>query len=622
MVDISVQNIKKAFEEGKDILDGLTFEINEGERVGLLGKNGAGKTTLFKIMAGELEADEGIIVIPKARKLGLISQIPRYPEHFTTEDVLITAQQHLLDMRARMEHLEKAMASEVDAPAALREYDALSFEFERSGGYDLEFERNRVVNGLKIPHAQRQQLFSTLSGGEKTRVNLARLILENTDILLLDEPTNHLDINATEWLEEYLGKFRGTVLIISHDRYFLDNVVTRTIEISDGKAEYYGGNYSFYVEEKERRYQEQLKKYEWEQAEARRLQDAADRLYQWGTGNKKLMQKSFAIQSRIERLVQTGRPTKDKGVHAQFGEKTFRGDEALVLRGLSKSYNGKTLFQDVELLVKGGDRIALIGDNGTGKSTLIKIILGELRPDLGIVKRGPAVKPAYLPQIIKFNHPERTLLDTLVYEEDCSPQSARNRLGSFKFSGEDVFKSVGDLSGGEQSRLRLCILMKDEINFLILDEPTNHLDITSREWIEQAIEAYGETLLFVSHDRYFVSRFATRIWELEDGKITDFHGTYEQYRALKNSAVRVTAAPKEKKPENPQARKKGSPSSEKQLAKLEREIAALEAKLKELADRRDEFCSDYEKLIEIDTEEAVLRSELDDKYDAWAALGE
>jgi ATP-binding cassette subfamily F protein 3 len=620
MVDISIQNIRKAFEEGKDILDGLSFEVSEGEHVGLLGKNGAGKTTLFKIIAGELEADEGAVVLPKGRKLGLISQIPKYPEHFVVEDVLVTAQQHLLDMGARMEALERQMAAD-DAPELLREYDALAYTYERSGGYDLEFERNRVANGLEIPAAQREQLFSTLSGGEKTRVNLARLILEDTDILLLDEPTNHLDINATEWLEAYLSKYKGTVVVISHDRYFLDSAVSRTIEITGGKAELYGGNYSFYVAEKERRYQEQLKKYEWEQAEAKRLQDAADRLYQWGTGNKNLMKKSFAIQSRIERVLQTDRPVKEKKLAARFGEREFHGDEALVLKGVSKSFEGKKLFSDVELTVTGGERIALIGDNGTGKSTLIKIILDELRPDTGIVKRGPSVKTAYLPQIIKFTHPYRTLVDTLIFDDNCTPQTARNRLGAFKFSGEDVFKCVGDLSGGEQSRLRLCMLMKDDINFLILDEPTNHLDIASREWIEESLEAYGETLLFVSHDRYFINRFATRVWELDDGKITDFRGTYEKYRAVKSAQPKQEAAPKEQKTEKKEKPKRPA-STEKLLVRAEKEIAALESRLADIAALKEEFCADYEKLLELDGEEAALQSQLDAKYEDWARLGE
>ncbi|SHH47948.1 ATPase components of ABC transporters with duplicated ATPase domains [Sporobacter termitidis DSM 10068] len=618
MVDISIQNVTKAFEEGKDILDGLTFDINEGEHVGLLGKNGAGKTTLFRIIAGEYETDEGEVVIPKNKKLGLISQIPKYPAGYTVEDVLICAQQRLLDIRARMEALERRMG-ESDAPELLREYDALAFDYERSGGYDLEFERNRVANGLEIPRSQRDQLFSTLSGGEKTRVNLARLILEDTDILLLDEPTNHLDIGATEWLEAYLGKYKGTVLIISHDRYFLDSAVTRTIEISNGKAEFFGGNYSFYVEEKERRYQEQLKKYEWEQAEAKRLQESADRLYQWGTGNKNLMKKSFAIQSRIERIVQTERPAKEKHLSARFGERGFHGDEVLVMKGVSKTFEGKKLFSDVELTITGGERIALIGDNGTGKSTLIKIILDELRPDAGIVKKGPSVKTAYLPQLIHFTHPYRTLVDTLVYEDGCTPQTARNRLGGFKFYGEDVFKQVSDLSGGEQSRLRLCALMKDDVNFLILDEPTNHLDIVSREWIEEAVEDFGETLLFVSHDRYFINRFATRVWELEGGRINDFRGTYEKYRATKAMQTKQESAPKEARTVRKEKPKRAG-STEKQIARLEREIAALEESLKKLAEQKNEFCADYEKLMELDGEEAALQSQLDDKYDAWAAL--
>jgi len=620
MAEITVKNIKKAFEVGKDILDGLTFEINEGERVGLLGKNGAGKTTLFKIMAGELEADEGEIVIPGKKRLGLISQIPEYPAHYKVEDVLICAQQRLLDIKARMEELERQMADN-DAPDLLREYDALAYEFQRSGGYDLETERNRVANGLEIPQSRRGQLFSTLSGGEKTRVNLARLILEDTDILLLDEPTNHLDISAVEWLESYLKKYKGTALIISHDRYFLDSVVTRTIEIQNGRAEFYDGNYSFYVREKERRYQEQLKKYEWEQAEAKRLREAADRLHQWGTGNKKLMQKSFAIQRRIDRLVQTERPAQDKKLAARFGEKEFRGDEVLVMKGVSKAFGGKALFSDVELTVTGGERIALVGDNGTGKTTLIKIILDELKPDAGVVRKGPSVKTAYLPQVVRFANPYRSLVDTVVYETGCTPQTARNRLGAFKFSGEDVFKQVCDLSGGEQSRLRLCILMKEDVNFLVLDEPTNHLDIASREWIEEALEDYGETLLFVSHDRYFISRFATRIWELKDGKISDFKCSYEQYRAAEADRAGRAAPIKDEKPVRKE--KRGKPASaEKQLIKLEREIAALEEKLKDITARKEAFCTDYEKLLELDGEEAALREQLDAKYEDWAALEE
>ena len=532
---------------------------------------------------------------------------------------MISAQKRLLDIKQRMNTLEKTMANN-DSPTLLKEYDELLFEFERSGGWELDFERNRVANGLEIPQQQRSQLFSTLSGGEKTRVNLARLILEDTDVLLLDEPTNHLDINAAEWLEAYLGKFKGTVLIISHDRYFLDCVVSRTIEIIDGRAEHYGGNYSFYVAEKQRRYEEQLKKFEREQAEVKRLQESADRLYQWGTGNKNLMKKSFAIQSRIDRIQTSPRPKNEKKMHARFGEKTFRADEVMTLKGISKSYDERTLFSDVELTVLGGERIALIGDNGSGKSTLLSVLLGDIQPDSGKFKIGPSVKTAYLPQIIRFSHPERNLADTLIHETGCSMQTARNRLGSFKFSGEDVFKSVGDLSGGELSRLRLCMVMDDEINLLILDEPTNHLDIDSREWIEEAVEDFGETLLFVSHDRYFINRFATRIWELENGYITDYAGTYDSYRKKKAASAKREIIEKPAKKTHKKQNGKKAQSAEKMAAKLEREISSLEEKLKEFDALREQHCADYEKLMEIDGEEKALREQLEDKYDAWAEL--
>jgi len=619
MIDISVQKIKKAFEEGNDILDGLSFDIYEGERVGLLGKNGAGKTTLLRIITGELEADEGAAIVPASKKLGLISQIPVYPPGFTAEDVLLTAFRRLKSIKEEMEGLEERM-SEADAAGILKDYDSLAYEFERSGGYNMEFELNRVANGLRIPQSQRGQKFDSLSGGEKTRINLARLILENTDILLLDEPTNHLDLSATMWLEEFLGKFKGTVLVISHDRYFLDKTINRAIEISAGKAEFYSGNYSYYAQEKQRRFEEQLEKYEREQAEARRLNEAADRLKQWGTGNKNLMKKSFAIRTRAQRVIQTDRPDRDRDMRAKFGEREFRGDEVLVIRGLGKSYEGRKLFEIGELDVRGGERIAVIGDNGTGKTTLVKLIMGEEKPDTGFSRRGPSIKTAYLPQIVRFDSPRRTLLDTLIYELNLSPQAARNRLGAFMFSGEDVFKMVGDLSGGEKSRLRLCMLMNNEINLLILDEPTNHLDLPSREWIEDAVGRYGETLIFISHDRYFINRFATRVWEFEGGALTDFSGTYSEYCAQKAEGAAAVAVKKEP-PARPRQKKKPADAL-KEVRRLEREIGKLESDLSDMLLQKEEYSSDYEKLMELDDRERIALASLDVLLEEWEALAE
>ena len=626
MSEISTQGLVKAFEQNKNILDGLSFEINCGERVGILGKNGAGKTTLFRIITGEVRPDEGRVVIPSDRRMGLISQIPVYPEGYTVENVLKSAHERIFELEAKMNELASRMTGET-SDAILREYDKAAADYERLGGYNADTERNRVANGLEISEAMRKQLFSELSGGEKTRVNLARLILEDTDILLLDEPTNHLDLKATEWLEEYLLKFRGTVLAISHDRYFLDRVVTRTVEILGGKAEFYSGNYSFYVDEKQRRYEEQLKKYEKEQAKIAQLQEAADKLHLWAfMGADKLHKRAFSMEKRMERIKQTDRPKTDKAMKMRFAQREFSGDEVIIIDGVSKSFGKRTLFTNLELIVEGGERIALIGDNGTGKSTLIKLIMGEDVPDSGMIRRGPSVKTAYLPQIIKFDFPQRNLLDTMLYSEKCTPQGARDRLASFRFSGEDVFKPVSALSGGEQSRLRLCMLMRGEVNFLILDEPTNHLDIQSREWIEEAVDDYNEALLFVSHDRYFIERFATRIWALENGTITDFRGGFDEYREYlkRQNELNQNFKSKEnvKEDSSKAYRKNPSAYNDKQLQKTERDIARLEEKLKEIELLCEENSSNFQKLMELDVQKAETQKELDTLFEKWEELSE
>ncbi len=605
------------------MLDGLTFDVNEGEHVGILGMNGCGKTTLFRLISGEMTPDEGQIAVHRGRRVGLISQIPHYPDGWTTEDVLRDAQSQVRETGRKAQALAARMAQD-DSPELLMEYDRLAEEFRCRGGYDMDTERSRIANGLDIPPDMREREFDLLSGGEKTRVNLARLILEDTDILLLDEPTNHLDLRATEWLEDYILHFKGTVLAISHDRYFLDIVAGRCIEIKDGKAEFYSGNYSFYTVERQRRFDEQLKKYEKDQAKIAQLTQAAARLHLWAImGNDALHKRAFSMEKRIERLSQTERPTEARKLRASFKEREFRGDEVLVMEGLTKGFDGRTLFSGLDMTVTGGERIALIGDNGTGKSTLIKLIMGEETPDAGWVRRGPSVRVAYLPQIVKFVQPSLSALDTLISECRCTPQQARDRLGAFGFSGEDALKAVGALSGGEQSRLRLCILMGGDINLLILDEPTNHLDIPSREWMEDALEEYGEALLFISHDRYFIEKFATRIWALENGAITDFRGGFEEYRQyrLRRDAIAQAAKRAEPKEKKTPHRKKTS-DAEKRKRKIEREIEKVEERIKALEALAEENASDYEKLMEIDAEKVALDSEMDALYGEWGDLDE
>ena len=623
MIDISVSNLVKEFEVGTKILDGLTFQVDTGERVGLLGPNGCGKTTLLRILTGAMDYDEGEVMIAPGKRMGLISQIPVYPEGYTVEDVLATAFEPLRKMEDELARLTREMASGTD-PALMSRYDKLTTAYEAAGGYETDTRINKVCNGLSIPQAMREQLFESLSGGEKTRVNLARLILEDTDILLLDEPTNHLDLRATEWLEEYLEKFKGTVLTVSHDRYFLDKVVDRVIEIQEGKAEFYSGNYSFYAVEKERRFEERQRQYEKEQAKIQQLEKAAEQLRTWAySGMDKTFKRAQSMEKRIERMRVTDRPKKARKMEVRFGEREFRGDEVLTIKHLKKSFGSRTLFDDVNLEVAGGERIALLGDNGTGKSTLIKILMGEESPDEGKLRLGPTVKIGYLPQIIHFDHPERSLVDTMIYDLDCTAQTARDRLAAFQFKGEDVFKPVSALSGGEQSRLRLCMLMDAKINLLILDEPTNHLDIQSREWIEEAVEEYEGNLLFVSHDRYFIDRFATRIWMLEGGHITDFKGTYQEYLAMRQRqknqpqpAAQVQAqAPKEKK-EKPK-RPGGTKNLEKEVAAAERAVAKAEERMFDLTQEMEAAAADYLKLQDLYEQKEALEEEILKLYGKW-----
>ena len=623
MTDISVNGLVKSFELGKNILDGLSFDIAEGERVGILGHNGCGKTTLFRILVGEIDYDEGSVSVASGKRMGLISQIPVYPPDWTTEDVLRDAHRELYAISARLEELANQMESDT-SERLLAEYDRLSEDFRRMGGYEMEVDRNRVANGLDIPPRMREQLFDSLSGGERTRVNLARLILEKTDILLLDEPTNHLDLRATEWLEEYLLHFKGTVLAISHDRFFLDRVARRCIEINEGKAEFYSGGYSFYVTERQKRFEEKLRKYEKDQAKLEQLTRAAEQMHLWAfMGNDKLHKRAFSMEKRIAKLEQTERPREEKKLSAKFKAREFNGDEVLVCEGLSKSYGEKTLFSGLELTVTGGERIALIGDNGVGKSTLVKLIMQQETPDAGYLGLGPSVRAAYLPQIVHFNNEDRDLIDTMLYDCRCQPQEARDRLAAFGFRGDDVFTRVGALSGGEKSRLRLCMLMGSDIIFLILDEPTNHLDIASREWMEDAVSQYPEALLFVSHDRYFIEKFATRIWYLENGRITDYRGTYKEFREYQaRQAVFNQTAKAETRKKEPQSKKKGTPGKEKQLARLEKEIAKLEEQIAALEQECEEFSSDYQKLMELDAEKMLLNDKLMAAYESWEELSE
>jgi ATP-binding cassette subfamily F protein 3 len=624
MADIVCQDIHKYYGDNH-ILQGISFEIYEGERVGLLGKNGAGKTTLFNILDGTEPFEEGNVFIPKNKQMEVLDQIPMFPSDYSVKDVLKTGFEELLAMLKSIKELEEKMSSDQD-PLLLKRYGEIAAVFEVKGGYMMETDLAIVCEGLQIDSRMLDKPFSKLSGGEQTRVNLGRIILKKPDILLLDEPTNHLDVEACEWLEEYLNTFKGTVVVISHDRYFLDRVVTRIIEIELGKAVFYEGNYSDYVKLREERYQQLLASYEQEQKKIQQLEAAAKRMHDWASraDNKSMHRRAFALEKRIERIERTEKPFLEKNMKAKFKEIEFSGKDFIIIRDINKSFGQRKILEDINLTVRKGDRIGLIGPNGCGKTTLLNIIANIIQPDNGDVRIGRSVEYAFLPQIIEFENPELSMLETVRYAMEWSEDTARNRLAAFQFTGEEVFKQVSSLSGGEKSRLKLFLLMQEEINLLILDEPTNHLDIASREWIERTLESFGGTLLFVSHDRYFIKQFATRIWDLKDGKVIDYKGTYQDYRRWRKmkDSIKPDEKNQEKRPKQVRKKRVNPKDIEKKLRMLERDIMAYELMIEDIENEMEHDASDFEKLQELMEEKEELIEKMDSLYDNWAELSE
>ena len=619
MAEISVQELHKYFGE-HHVLKGLSFDLQPGERASIVGPNGCGKSTLLKILAGLQDYDGGNVVINKGSRLGLLEQLPVYDPDTTVREVLWQAFSYLEGMAEEMRRMEALMADGQDVD--LNRYSRLQTAFEDGGGYDLQVAYDRMTGGLKIDPAMQERPFMSLSGGEKTRVNLARLMLSGTDLLLLDEPTNHLDMDSIEWLESYLKSFRGTVLIVSHDRYFLDNVTTRTLELRDGVVVNWPGNYSYFTEKRDElaRQLEAAKKRQ--DKEIARLEKAVGNLHLWAfMGNDALHKRAFSMQKRIDRMERIQTIRQERKMKNQFNLAAQSGEDVFAIENLSVGFD-KPLVQDFTSMVFRGERIAILGPNGAGKTTLLTTLLHLQNPMAGRVYDGVGVKPGYLPQNVHFDHPERNLVDTLLYETNCSTQEARDRLAAFNFKGEEVFKTVSVLSGGEKTRLKLCLFMYQKINTLFLDEPTNHLDILSREWVEDAIDDFSETMIFVSHDRYFIDRFATRIWQVEDGRIIDFLGGYKEFkeqrerqlqseaamREREKKAAKAEKSPKEDKPKSENVRNR---ENEKKKKERQKKIAALEKQLEQLeSDMAACPAEDYVKLGELFQQKEAAEEEL------------
>lgn len=623
MLDISFESVEKYY-GANQVLKGLTFDVNQGEVVGLLGKNGAGKTTLFRILAGRESVDAGRTMIRKGAVVGLLDQIPDFPASYTAHDVLDSAFADLWSIRREMAELEEMMATNA-SDVALRRYGELQQNYESRGGYGIQDAISRVCNGLKIDDTMAKKRFSVLSGGEQTRVMLGKLILEDPDVLLLDEPTNHLDLQSIEWLEEYLKVYKGTSIIISHDRYFLDKVVDRIVEIVDGKAELYAGNYSYFVREKQARYESQLERYERQQKEIKRLEEAAKRMHDWAqrADNESMHKRAFNIEKRIERIEKIDKPKKEQTISTRFSEKDSGSKDVIDIQGLSKRYGQKVVLDGLNMQVQRDDRVAILGANGSGKSTLLNIIAGEEEPDTGVVRIGPSIRFEYLPQILHYTEPQRSVLETVMHTLRLPEGMARNVLARYKFPKDDVFKTVGNLSGGEKSRLQLCLMMENDVSMLLLDEPTNHLDIDSREWLESALEDFGGVLVFVSHDRYFINKFGNRVVELVNGRIREYGGNYEYYKERKALELQTSSdpvkAPMKKQQNGKQVSETASRSKRKQ-DELETRIHELEGTIKDINRELEELADDYEALQKLYEERVSIEGELERLYDEWADL--
>lgn len=631
---LSVSNVKKEFNDIV-ILENVSFDIYSGQHVGIVGKNGSGKTTLLNLISGRYECDEGNIHIPSHIRVGVLDQMPSYPDSMTVEDVLRTSFFETENLKKRMKELEKKMAEGDEA--AIREYGEASSAFEALGGYTVDVELNRVCNGLDIDKQMLSKSINVLSGGQRTRVNLGRMILLEVDLMLLDEPTNHLDVQSVEWLEEYLREYKGTVLMVSHDRYFLDKTVTRIIEIENLTSKVWEGNYSAYMQQKEHQIKSDEARIRQSERKIAQLESTARRLHDMNM--EKLHRRAFAMEKRIERI-RAEMPTvvkRERKLKAEFEETRRSGEDVLTIKNLKKAYSENLLFSDVDLELKKDDRVAILGANGTGKTTLLRILLGIETADEGRVRWGSGVKTAYLPQIVEFKNPYMTVLEYVVDELNISISSARNWLGGFHFRGDEVYKCVRDLSGGEKSRLRLCSLMHRGTNMLILDEPTNHLDIQSAEWIEEAILQFKGTLLVVSHDRFFVNKIVDKIWSIENRAIEEFNGGYEEYRAA--IAARAGPSPSteddnahtrsqtaKEKADNVngdrtyRTRSRHSQAMRRQIPILERDIESLESKLEELDSQIELFASDHLRLTELIESRGEVEEELGLLLDKWEQI--
>ena len=633
---LNATNISKSFGSNEIIKD-ANFLVNEHEKVAIVGVNGAGKTTLLKILTGEEHADSGNVILAKDAKLGYLRQINNVDSTLSIIDELYTVIEHILNMEKRMLEMQERMQhlSGEELEALYSSYTALTHSYELMDGYAAKSKVIGILKGLGFDEKDFDRKINTLSGGQKTRVFLAKLLLEEPDIILLDEPTNHLDLRSIEWLESYLLNYKGAVIIVSHDRYFLDKIVSKVIDIENAEVQMYSGNYSDFSAKKQMLLDAKMKEYLNQQQEIKHQEAVITKLKQFN--REKSIKRAESRQKQLEKIDRVEAPvTHIENMRLSLDISKESGKDVLTVHDLSKSFDEKHLFSNINFEIKRGERVAIIGDNGTGKTTLLKIINGLLSPDTGEVIYGSNVSIAYYDQEHQVLHMDKTLFDEIsdTYPEMNNTQ-IRNILAAFLFTGEDVFKKIGDLSGGERGRVSLVKLMLSKANFLLLDEPTNHLDILSKDVLESALNSFPGTICYVSHDRYFINKTATRILDLTGNRLLNYIGNYDYYiekREAVEGVANLSVNNIEEKPaevsdskqewiesKNAQAQKKKITNA---LNKCEKEIEKIEEKLGLIDEEfaNPEISSNVGKLMELQKEKTALEEKLEKLMNEWEEL--
>ena len=666
---LSCQNVGKAFHE-KQVFKNCSFHIEDHEKAAIVGINGAGKTTLLRILTGELDADEGMVVWGKDVSFGYLPQNAQVEGSRSIYDEVLEAKKDvlLLEEEIRSCELQMKQAEDSALEALMEKYTQLTHRFEQADGYSCRSEVTGVLKGLGFTEEEFSKQVSTLSGGQKTRVALGRLLLTRPDLIILDEPTNHLDMSSIAWLETWLINYRGAVLIVSHDRYFLDKIATKIIELDGGKASVFSGSYSDYAVKKEQIRAAQMHAYLNQQQEIKHQEAVIEKLRSFN--REKSIRRAESREKMLQKMEVLEKPTEVRDdMHIQLKPRIESGNDVLSVEGLAKAFDSQPLFTDLSFFLKRGEHVAVIGDNGTGKTTILKIINGLVDADAGEIRIGSKVQIGYYDQEHHVLHPDKTIFEEISDEyPTLTNTEIRNVLAAFLFTGEDVFKQIKMLSGGERGRVSLAKLMLSEANFLILDEPTNHLDITSKEILEDALNNYTGTVLYVSHDRYFINRTASRILELEDGKLSGYLGNYDYYLEKKSQLLQA-AAPDGAAAHSPSGsagmaaaaagrgaaagfaqasgNKNAAPSSasesavkqdwksqkeaqaaqrkkENALKRCEERIAALEERSSRIDEEMalPEVCTDVAKLQALSKEKAEIEEELLVKMEEWEALSE